>query len=68
MSPATPLGSAACCRVKPQEDSRGWHGGCSTKYVRGREARRPELTALAFLSFCNGSFILLEEVLSGKGI
>jgi len=38
----------------------GGHGSCSTKYVRGREALRPELCGLAFIANRNVSFILRE--------
>ncbi len=35
-----------------------WPASCSTKYVRGREALRPELCSLAGIANCNSSFIL----------
>jgi len=37
-------------------------GSCSTKYVRGREARRPGVVSKGVIANCNHSFILQEVV------
>ena len=35
-------------------------GSCSTEYVRGREALRPELSSVSLIANRNSSFILQE--------
>ncbi len=47
--------------VLQPKDYRVGSGSCSTEYVRGREALRPEFSPFAFIANRNGQCTLQEE-------